>query len=64
MRYVVDIGDGVPDSSGERERNKCQRLSCNTMSCVACEILHFGLVKSLVTLAKRAWRVTGEKGLW
>ena len=28
MRDVVDIGDGVPDSSGKRERNRCQRLSC------------------------------------
>ena len=38
MINVVDIGDGVPDSSGKREKNRWQRLSCNTLSCVACEI--------------------------
>ena len=62
MRDVVDIGDGVPDSSGKREENRWQRLSCNTLSCVACEICIFGCVRSLVTLATRAWRVTGKLG--
>ena len=38
MGDVVDIGDGVPDSSGKREENRWQRLSCNTLSCVACVI--------------------------
>ena len=53
MRDVVDIGDGVPDSSGKREENRWQRLSCNTLSCVACEICIF-VCESLVTWQERA----------
>ena len=38
MIDVVGMGDGVPDSSGKREKSRLQRLSCSTLSCVACEI--------------------------
>ena len=42
-------------------KNKCKRLSC--MWCCVAVALHvrFVFVKSLVTLAKRAWRVTRKR---
>ena len=58
MKDVVDIGDRVPDSSGKREENRWQRLSCNTLSCVACVICVL-LCKRFSDFGKRE-RVPGE----